>query len=310
MAASASNPTTKQFPIWITSQPGRHRLSSYKIHSDDARLKHHLIRKLSYKEDDANRVVKQRTKLLNNTRGLGYFWKKATNERTRSAEVTRAILQSIEHSQLIYMLKYQADVEKYTALHWCAHNKRRNVIQMILDCCVGEEECYQLLSITGWLTGTPLSMSCKVGDTESVRVMLNHINQDMLYSLLQIGDMFSDTPLHYASREGNVDIMKEIHESVTQTQWINLVQMKGYGKKTVLQTAANSNKQSSIETIRESVSDEEWIQLLSTPLPEFNKRHHYEVQYQRAVSVIDELRAEARTASRVKSSLLITDQSG
>ena len=181
------------------------------------------------------------------------------------------------------------------------------MIEMILDCCVSEEQCYQLLSITVWLRQTPLHRSCIAGDTESVRVMLNHINQDMRYSLLQLREMFSNTPLHYASHDGYTDIMKLINEAVTHTQWINLLQMKGLGEMTVLQTAAYWDRQSRcIETIRESVSDEEWIKLLSTPLPQYDPWCHDEAQYQRAVSKIDEL----GTAARVKSALLIANQSG
>ena len=312
MAASASDPTSKQYPIWITNQPGRQRLF-YKIYFDEAGLNYHLIRKLSYNEDDANSVVKQITQLFNNTSRLDYFWNEATNERM-SSEVINVILQSIEHSQLIYMLKYQ-DWDRYTALHRCAHNKRCDVIQMILN-NLSEEECYRILSIRGTMwRWTPLSMSCSEGDTESVRVMLNHINQDMRYSLLHMRDEFSNTPLHYVSSDGHA-VMKVIHESVTQTQWINLLQMKGDRAMTVLQYAVYWDQgvcwdeQSSIETIRESVSDKEWIKLLSTPLPKVNKRYHYKHRHQRVASKIDELRAEAKTASRVKSALLITDQSG
>ena len=182
------------------------------------------------------------------------------------------------------------------------------MIEMILDCCVSEEQCYQLLSITDWLfRRTPFHVSCSAGDTESVRVMLNHINQDMRYSMLQMRDMFSDTPLHYASHDGHTDVMKMIHESVTHTQWINLLHMKEYREMTVLQRAVYFDKQSGrIETIRESVSDEEWIKLLSTPLPQYRKDIHNEARYQRAVTKIDEL----RTAARVKSALLIANQSG
>ena len=294
-AASASNTTTLQYPMWIVDD---------KIYCDEAELKHHLIQKLNYNEDNACRVIQQITELLNNKNGLRGFCREAAEK--MSTEVIRVILQSIEHTQLIYMLSYQG-VARLTALHWCAYNKRSDVIEMILDCCVSEEQCYQLLSITIGIRWTPLYMSCEKGDTESVRVMLNHINQDMRYSLLQIIDpRFSSTPLHYASRNGNTDVMKMIHESVTQTQWINLLQMKGLGEMTVLQTAAYWDTQSdSIETIRESVSDEEWMKLVSTPLPEDHRRYD-ETKYQRAVSKIDEL----RTAARVKSALLIANQSG
>ena len=294
-AASASNTTTLQYPMWIVDD---------KIYCDEAELKHHLIQKLNYNEDNACRVIQQITELLDNDNSLWGFWEEAAEN--VSTEVIRVILQSIEHTQLIYMLSYR-DVLGCTALHRCADNKRSDVIEMILDCCVSEEQCYQLLSITIGIRWTPLHMSCEKGDTESVRVMLNHINQDMRYSLLQIRDRYSFTPLHRASLSGHTDVMKMIHESVTHTQWINLLQMKGFYEMTVLQTAAYFDKQSRcIETIRESVSDEEWIQLLSTPLPEYDPEDDNEAEYQRAVSKIDEL----RTAARVKSALLIADKSG
>ena len=305
MAVSASNTTTKQYPICTTTELPDYELSP-EIHCDEAGLKLHLLRKFGYNEDIADRVVKQITKLLKKTSRLDDFWMKATNEGT-SSEVIRAILQSIGHSQLIHMLKYQ-DEGGYTALHRCAVNKRSDVIQLILDCCVSEEECYQLLSSTDPWIVTPLNMSCSEGDgdAESVRVMLNHINQDMRYLLLQIGDTLSNTPLLYASLNGHSDVMNMIHESVAQTQWINLLQMEGYGELPVLQTAAYSDEQSSIETIRESVSDEVWLQLLYTPLPKFYESNHFGTQYQRAVGKIDEL----RTAARVKAALLFSDQSG
>ena len=186
-AASASNTTTLQYPMWIVDD---------KIYCDEAELKHHLIQKLNYNEDNACRVIQQITELLNNNNGLRGFWSEAAKK--MSTEVIRVILQSIEHTQLIYMLSYQ-DVLGCTALLWCAHNKRSDVIEMILDCCVSEEQCYQLLSITDWASQTPLHRPCVAGDTESVRVMLNHINQDMRYSLLHMRDEFSNTPLQYVS---------------------------------------------------------------------------------------------------------------
>ena len=294
-AASASNTTTPQYPMWIVDN---------KIYCDGAELKQFLIQKLNYNEYNACRVTQQITELFNNNNSLRGFCREAAEK--MSTEVIRVILQSKEHTQLIYMLSYRDVLGEYTALHWCADYKRSDVIEMILDCCVSEEQCYQLLSITDWSRRTPLHLSCSSGDKESVRVMLNHINQDIMYSLLQMGDNWSDTPLHHASHDGRTDVMKMIHESVTHTQWINLLQMKGSREMSVLQTAAYSDKRSSIETIRESVSDEEWIKLVSTPLPEYNPRHHYEAWYQRAVSKIDEL----KTAARVKSALLIANQSG
>ena len=294
-AASASNTTTLQYPMWIVDD---------KIYCDEAKLNHHLIQKLNYNEDNACRVIQQITELLNNNNGLRNFWEKAAAKKT-STEVIRVILQSIEHTQLIYMLSYR--VGECTALHQYAYNKRSDVIEMILDCCVSEEQCYQLLSITNWARRTPLHVSCIVGDTESVRVMLNHINQDMRYSLLQIRDNWSNTPLHHTSHYSHTDVMKIIHESVTHTQWISLLQTKGHGERTVLQTAVYWDKQSRcIETIRESVSNKEWIKLLSTSLPEYDPRRHDEAKYQKAVSKIDEL----RTAVRVKSALLIANHSG
>ena len=157
-----------------------------KIYCDEAELKHHLIQKLNYNEDNACRVIQQITELLNNNNGLRGFCREAAEK--MSTEVIRVILQSIEHTQLIYMLSDRDECRDTalhqcasTALYWCAWNKRSDVIEMILDCCVSEEQCYQLLSITDSWRLTPLRVSCIAGDTESVRVMLNHINQDMRY---------------------------------------------------------------------------------------------------------------------------------
>ena len=226
-AASASNTTTLQYPMRIVDD---------EIYCNEAELKHHLIQKLNYNEDNACRVIQQITALLKNNNSLRGFWWEAAEK--MSTEVIRVILQSIEHTQLIYMLSYRDVLGEYTALHWCADYKRSDVIEMILDCCVSEKECYQLLGITDPWRLTPLRVSCIVGDTESVRVMLNHINQDMRYLLLQIRDIVPFTPLHYASRYRHTDVMKMIHQSVTQTQWINLLHMKGSMKMTVLQSAA------------------------------------------------------------------------
>ena len=111
---------SKFHPIWIALKPD-FILSRYsEIYCDEARLKHHLIWKLSYNEDNANRVIKQITELLNKASALGDFWDEATKEGT-SSEVVNVILQSIDHSQLITVLSYQ-DVGGYTALHWCAFN--------------------------------------------------------------------------------------------------------------------------------------------------------------------------------------------
>ena len=116
MAVSASNTTTKQYPICTTTELPDYELSP-EIHCDEAGLKLHLLRKFGYNEDIADRVVKQITKLLKKTSRLDDFWMKATNEGT-SSEVIRAILQSIGHSQLIHMLKYQdrmrEDTQHYT----------------------------------------------------------------------------------------------------------------------------------------------------------------------------------------------------
>ena len=100
-----------------------------------------------------------------------------------STEAIRILLHSIEHSQLIRMLSYQG-LSGRTALSCCAAHDRYEVIKVILD-IVRDEERHQLLSITDrWMGRTPLHISCVRGDTESVKVMLNHINQDMTYSLL------------------------------------------------------------------------------------------------------------------------------
>ena len=294
MAASASNTTTVQYPIWI---------DEVEIYCDEAKLKHHLTHKLNYNENDAARIFQQISGHIEQNSFLYFFWWSAAEE--MSTEAIRVLLHSIEHSQLIRLLSYQ-DGLKYTALRCCAGSKRNEVIKVILD-SVSEKECYQLLSITdddlGW---TPLHVSCMKGDTESVRLMLNHINQDMRYSLLQMPNEDGDTPLYYASYNGYTDVIKLIHESVTHSRWINLLQRKYVDVMTVLQTAAYENKQSCIDTIRDSVSDEEWLQLVSTPLPEYNQRIHYELEYHQAVSRIDELRA----AARVKCVLLTQDKSG
>ena len=293
MAASASNTTTGQYPIWIDGD---------KISCDDAKLKYHLTHELNYNENDSIGITQQINGHIK--RSLpAYFWMIAAEH--MSTEAIRVLLHSIEHSHLVRLLHYQ-DWAGYTALYHCSAQKNNEVIKVILD-SVSEDECYQLLSITDYDGYTTLHDSCWGGDSESVRVMLNHVNQDARYSLLQMTNGDVNTPLQRASYNGHTETMIVIHESVTHTQWINLLHMNEDRKMTVLQTAAYEDKQSvCIETIRESVSDEEWIHLISTPLPEYNPRHHYEAEYQQAVSVIDEL----RTAARVKSALLIANQSG
>ena len=104
-------------------------------------------------------------------------------------------------------------------------------------------------------------MSCFEGDTESVRVMLNHINRDMRYLLLHMTTTDGRSPLHIASYNDHAGVMKVIHESVTHTQW---------------------------------------IELLSTPLPQYNQWIHNIDGYQRAVSGIAELRAAARVKSALQ----------
>ena len=207
MAASAFSATTGQYSIWIDED---------KIYCDEAKLKDHLIHKLSYNYNDA--IGNGRIKY-----GLLYFWSSVAN--TMSTEAIRVLLHSLEHSQLIHMLSYQNECGK-TALHRCADNKNNELIKVVLD-SVSEDECNQLLSITDNLSGwTPLHMSSYRGDTESVRVMQNHVNQDMRCSLLQISSDGGNTPLHLTSYNDHTDIIKVIHESVTQAQWINLLQMR------------------------------------------------------------------------------------
>ena len=296
MAASALNTTTVQYPIWIEDD---------KIHCDEDGLKHHMASNLDYNENAAIGTARQISEHMNLS--LEYFWS-ATAE-FMNTEALRVILQTIKHSQLIYLISYQGGVWSRTALYYCAVYERSDVIAVILDCCVSEEECYQLLSSITDLQErlTPLHISCTRGDTESVRVILNHVNQNMRYSLLGMANVRSNTPLHNASYRCQTDVMKVIHESVTQTQWINLLQMKGYGEITVLQKAAYDDEQSLIDTIRNSVSDEEWLQLLSTPLPAYSPMiHNYEENYQRADRWIDEMRA----AAKVRSVLQIENHSG
>ena len=291
MAASASNTTTVQYPIWIDRD---------NMYCDEANFKNHLAQKLNYSKNDANIIIQQINGYIE--RNLpNYFWRSAAEK--MNTEAIRVLLQTLEHSQLIYMLRYQDEYE-HTALHWCALNRNNEMINVILD-SVSEEECYQLLSITNEWRLTALHLSCREGDTESVRLMLNHINQDMRYSLLQMTNNDGDTALIYASYNGHTDVMKEIHESVTQTQWINLLHMKG--EMTVLQAAVYWNEQSSIKAIRDSVSDEEWMQIVSTPLPEYYEAMYFnEGFYKQAVNRIDELRA----AARVKSVLQTKNNSG
>ena len=99
-AASASNRTTLQYPKWIEDD---------NIYCDEAELKHHLLQKLNYNEDNACRVLQQITELLNNNNSLDDFWSVAA--RKMSTEVIRVILQSIEHTPLIYMLSYKGVLE-------------------------------------------------------------------------------------------------------------------------------------------------------------------------------------------------------
>ena len=291
MEASASNTTTVQYPIWIDGD---------KIYCDEAKLKDHLTDELNYNGNDATKITEQINGHMKY--GLRYFWSSAA--KTMDTKAIRVLIHNLEHSQLICVLNYQ-DEYLDTALHYCARHERNEVIKVILD-SVGEEECYQLLSIRDNVEWRPLYRSCTRGDTESVRVMLNHINQDMRYSLLQMTDGLSNTPLHLASSSRNTAMMKVIHESVTQTQWINLLQMQEDLGMTVLQYAVYWNEPSSIDAIRDSVSDEEWLQLVSSPLPEYNELYHNDDRYQRAVDRIDEMRA----ATRVKSVLQTTNNSG
>ena len=298
MAASALNTTTVQYPIWIEDD---------KIHCDEDGLKHHMASNLDYNENAAIRTARQITEHMNLS--LEYIWSAAAE--FMNTEALRVILQTIKHSQLIYLISYQGGVWSRTALYYCAVYERSDVIAVILDCCVSEEECYQLLSSITDLRErlTPLHISCTRGDTESVRVILNHVNQNMRYSLLGMANVRSNTPLHNASYRCQTDVMKVIHESVTQTQWINLLQQKGCAERTVIQKAAYWNTIPTIETIRNGVSDDEWLQLLNTPLPDrsaSSRDYHNEYNYQQATSIIDELRA----AARVKSAILIHDNTG
>ena len=50
MAASASNTTTVQYPIWIEED---------KIYCDDAKLKEHLTQKLDCNKNDVVKIVQQ-----------------------------------------------------------------------------------------------------------------------------------------------------------------------------------------------------------------------------------------------------------
>ena len=106
---------------------------------------------------------------------------------------------------------------------------------------------------------------------------------------------------------GHTVSMKVIQEAVTQAQWINLLRMKDGNRMTVLQRTAFCNKQFSIETIRGSISNEMWKRLLYTPLPYYNDRiYFYRDNYNRVVSIIDEL----RSAEIVRSVILTTDNTG
>ena len=96
MAASASNTTTLQYPMCIVDN---------KIYCDEAELKHQLIQILNYNKYNACRVIQQITELFKNRNRLRDFWEEAAEK--MSTEVIRVILQSIEHTQLIYMLSYK-----------------------------------------------------------------------------------------------------------------------------------------------------------------------------------------------------------
>ena len=50
MAASASNTTTVQYPIWIDGD---------NIYCDEAKLQKHLTQKLNYSETDTERIIQQ-----------------------------------------------------------------------------------------------------------------------------------------------------------------------------------------------------------------------------------------------------------
>ena len=170
MAASAFNTTTAQYPIWIEED---------KIYCDEAKLLNHLTQNLNYNKNDADRIIQQINGHIKYS--LCGFWWSAATYMYMSTEAISVLLHSIEHSQLIRLLSYQ-DGLRYTALHWCAYNKNNKVMKVILD-SVSEEECYQLLRISGTWGQTPLHRSCLQGDTESVRLKLNHINQEMRYTV-------------------------------------------------------------------------------------------------------------------------------
>ena len=198
MAASASNTTTRQHPIWIQED---------NIYCNEVKLLDHLTRNPNYNENDAASIIQQINGHIK-IYGLRYFWNSAGE--TMSTEAIRVLLHSIEHSQLSRLIIGQNIWYQYTALHYSADNKGNEVIKVILG-SVSEEEGYWLLSITAYVRQTQLHMPCYGGDTESVAVMLNHVNQDMRYSLVQMTSDFSDTPLNIALGLCHTGIMKVIN---------------------------------------------------------------------------------------------------
>ena len=272
---------TLPYPIWIDDD---------EIYCDPARLKFHLTQKLRYDETPASRLTQKVTCLLNVSNRVKSFWDAAAE--IRDAETVKALLQSMahQHRELLYLVNWQ----KITALGDCHVANKRSELTKVLFECLGEDECIQLLNISGMLEErTPLHVACGASDIESVRLILQRVPQDKRYSLLELRDCYGNTPLHQAAGAGYTDIMRLIYESVTGTQWFNLLQIKARSRQhsinllqapckgmTVLQAAIHKSNQASIQVIKDSVSNEMLLQLIHTPLPEYKHFRHNKYRYQ------------------------------
>ena len=111
MAASAFYTSSEQYRIWIKRR---------KIYCDKAKLKFHLTQTLNYDENDVAKIIQQIAGHIEKY-SLSYIWRSAGWMKL-STEAIRVLLHSLEHSQLICLLRYQ-DENEFTALHWCADHE-------------------------------------------------------------------------------------------------------------------------------------------------------------------------------------------
>ena len=225
---------TVRFPIWINDN---------EIYCDEAQLEQHLVQKLNYDENRADRLVKEVIKLVNDTMSsVNCLWQVTTETGDEGFSVA---LDSIGG----YTLRFKL----------ANYHKKSDLMKMIIQCdCIHKDTYFQLLCSKGWITErTPLQFASERGETECVRSVLQHVPQNKKFSLLLMRDHHGRTPLHHAANSGHADIMKVIYDSVTMFQWVSLLQdamdrlsvIWGPAYMTVLQTAVYQDKQTSVEFI-------------------------------------------------------------